>query len=140
MRQGEEQQLPITLVGTVVDGYKRGRAMGHPSANIDLLVDHELPVHGVYAATVTIENDEYAGQTFNASCHIGRPLTFGLDQITIEIYILDFDTSIYDEVVEFTLHKYIRPIRKFESPEALADQITNDKKEIRTFLATLEQV
>jgi riboflavin kinase/FMN adenylyltransferase len=75
--------------GTVVEGRKRGRELGFPTAN--LATENELlPPHGVYATTATIDDVVHAGIT-----NIGVRPTFGETAVTVETHLLRFAGDLY---------------------------------------------
>jgi riboflavin kinase / FMN adenylyltransferase len=111
-----------TLTGKVVKGKQLGRTLGYPTANIYVVEDYKLiPSDGVYAVYVT-----YNDQIFKGVLNIGkRPTIEGKDR-TIEVNIFDFDKEIYGENLSISFEKKIRDEKKFDSLDALKDQITID--------------
>lgn len=118
-----------SINGFVTKGEQLGRKIGFPTANVQLLVDYKLiPKNGVYIVNVKVKNSFYKGML-----NIGvRPTIEGLNK-TIEVNIFDFDQDIYGEKIEVILLKYIREEQKFESLEALKQQLNNDKKTALTY-------
>ncbi|MEZ4929576.1 MAG: bifunctional riboflavin kinase/FAD synthetase [Chitinophagales bacterium] len=114
-----------SINGFVTKGEQLGRKIGFPTANVQLLVDYKLiPKNGVYIVNVKVKNSLYKGML-----NIGvRPTIEGLNK-TIEVNIFDFDQDIYGEKIEVILLKYIREEQKFESLEALKQQLNKDKAE-----------
>lgn len=112
-----------SINGFVTKGEQLGRKIGFPTANVQLLVDYKLiPKNGVYIVNVKVKNSLYKGML-----NIGvRPTIEGLNK-TIEVNIFDFDQDIYGEKIEVILLKYIREEQKFESLEALKQQLNKDK-------------
>ena len=105
----------------VIEGDKRGRLLGTPTVN-QLLPEHLVtPRFGVYLSKVTFE-----GQTYTGVTNIGARPTFHAGDPRSETYILDFSGDLYGKTVETALVKYIRPIRQFDSAEALKAQIAED--------------
>jgi len=110
------------FIGTVIHGEGRGKQLGFPTANIELLDStSEFPEFGVWASRVKLGNLFYHGAT-----SIGLNSTFESTAPTFETYILDFDEDIYGEVLEVELIQYIRPMKKFDSLESLVIQIKKD--------------
>ena len=123
---------PVSILGTVVRGRRRGRILGYPTANIN--PHHEaIPPSGVYAVKVN-----YGGEIFKGVLNIGiRPTFLKRDEEaepTIEVHILDFDEKIYGEDLEILFVKKIRDEIKFKHREALRRQIRQDDREARLFL------
>lgn len=111
--------------GTVVGGDKRGRALGYPTANIDLDVEEKLlPLIGIYAVRVTLHN-----QVYNGLLSIGRRPTFYEDGAVVsEVYIYNFDKQIYGERISIDLVDRLRGEEKFNSTDELVAQMDKDKE------------
>ncbi|QLK85887.1 bifunctional riboflavin kinase/FAD synthetase [Staphylococcus sp. 17KM0847] len=120
--------------GTVVQGEKRGRTIGFPTANIQLSDDYLLPTKGVYAVSLTMGAGH---KVYRGVCNVGVKPTFhdDLPQIVIEVNIFDFDEDIYGERVTVTWHHYIRPEMKFDGIDPLVAQINQDKERAKYLLA-----
>ena len=138
--------------GTVVDGNKLGRTLGYPTANLRIENEEKLvPGNGIYAVQVEIVNRESANgkrQTANgkkapaphsplATPHsllngmmsIGiRPTIGGTDRV-IEVNIFDFNEDIYGATLRVYVKKYLRSEVKFNSLEALTEQLAKDKED-----------
>ncbi len=112
---------PFSLHGLVVSGTGRGTGLGFPTANITVGAQHALPPDGVYACYVQINNKEYLSMT-----NIGKCPTFGNWERTIETYIIDFKGDIYGNELRIEFIARIRGEKKFESVEALRQQIASD--------------
>lgn len=113
------------LSGTVVEGNKRGRTIGFPTANLDPEDPKKLiPADGVYAVTLTIRGRE---GVYKGMMNIGyRPTVDGKTR-TIEVNIFHFSEMIYGEVLEVTMCKHLRSEQKFASLEALKAQLAADR-------------
>ncbi len=107
-------------------GDKRGRTIGFPTANIVLRHDN-VPVWGVYAVCVHLEGKE--SQTGVANIGI-RP-TVGGERVLLEAHLFDFAEEIYGSRVRVEFMAKIRPERRFESFEALKEQIALDSTAAR---------
>lgn len=119
---------PYKITGLVVQGEKRGRTIGFPTANVMPNEEFVLPRLGVYA--VTLKRDS-TGKTYHGVCNIGVKPTFhdpDKSQVSIEVNIFDFNESIYGERVEVAWHDFIRPEQKFDGIDALINQINQDKQ------------
>ncbi|MFQ5862310.1 MAG: bifunctional riboflavin kinase/FAD synthetase [Candidatus Brocadiales bacterium] len=118
---------PITLMGTVVEGSGRGARLGFPTANLDL--HHEIkPPSGVYASMVSLEERDFLALT-----SIGTRPTFGALEAgeVVEVYIIDFNQSLYGRDLEVKFLFKLRGEIKFESADALRAQMDKDKKEVQ---------
>lgn len=124
-RAAEMMGRPFVLVGTVVPGAGRGRAMKIPTANLS--PENELlPGGGVYVTETMVELEWYPSLT-----NVGTRPTFAGAGFAIETYLPDFDGDLYDERIRVRFLDRIRNERKFESPEALKMQIAEDLKKMR---------
>ncbi len=112
--------------GRVVRGDQRGRSLGFPTANLAVAERRLLPADGIYAVRVRIDGRWYGG-----AASIGVRPTFGSGQRTVEVYVLDFDGDLYDQVIEVQFIKRLREERKFESADALIRQMEQDVAEAR---------
>lgn len=117
-----------TLRGEVVRGDGRARRLGFPTANLRL--EHGLrPPHGVYAASIVLD-----GARRPAVVNIGIRPTFEGAGESVEAHVLGWSGDLYGRAVELELHTRLREERAFESPEALARQISLDIGETLTLL------
>ena len=116
--------------GVIIKGDQIGRTIGYPTANIQINNDDKLvPGDGVYAVTVTVQNDQYKQQEFGGMMYIGsRPVVNGKRRV-IEVNIFDFDDDIYDETMKVIVKKYIRGDMNFAGLEALKKQLAIDKND-----------
>jgi riboflavin kinase / FMN adenylyltransferase len=119
-----------TLRGVVVDGAKRGRKLGYPTANLGQDIEGFLPKDGVYAARVRIAGNEYG-----AAVSIGNNPTFeGVPERQVEAHILDEKLELYGKSVELAFVEYVRPMQKFRDADALVAQMAIDERNIREVL------
>lgn len=118
--------------GLVVDGDKRGRTIGYPTANIDVNKDALLPRLGVYAVIIKVNRQLYQGMA-----NIGVRPTFIKDDVkpTLEVNIFDFDEEIYGKSVEVELHQFIRPEMRFSGIDSLVSQIQSDEEQIKNYFS-----
>ena len=120
-----------TLSGTVVRGLQNGRKLGFPTANIQVNDEFKLiPKTGIYVVYVYCEGKKYAGML-----SIGYNPTFEGKEQTIEVNILDFNKDIYGENLTLEFVDFIRNEKKFESVDALVEEIKNDEKVTRSIIA-----
>lgn len=110
------------LTGTVADGKKLGRSLGYPTLNLQFPENKILPRLGVYSSVTVIGDD-----TYNSITNVGRrPSVDDGDEVNIETFIYDFNDDIYGREVSVKLTHFLRDERRFESLEALKDQIAID--------------
>ena len=121
-----------SLYGTVMDGQKRGRTIGFPTANLRPQITLPLPF-GVYVVAGEVQNKRLYGVT-----NIGVRPTFGVNEPTIETYLFDFDQDIYGKPLEIWPLKQLRDEKKFESLDALKKQIQQDIEAAKDYLKTTQ--
>lgn len=122
------------LTGKVEQGDQRGRELGFPTANIAVDKNIVVPGAGIYASWVTVD-----GKTYQGASSIGvRPTFEGDGETKVETFILDFDQDIYDQEITITFEHRLRDELKFDSIEALVEQIDQDVIETRRLLAAQE--
>jgi riboflavin kinase/FMN adenylyltransferase len=118
---------PFQMRGIVADGDKRGRTLGYPTAN--LVPDPKLvvPDHGVYACRA-----EVGGETYVAAVNVGVRPTFKTGRgLLVEAYLLDFDGDVYGAELRLHFLERLRGERRFESVDALVEQMGRDVVETR---------
>ena len=122
---------PYRIKGHIVSGYKVGRKLGFPTANIQVDEPYKIiPGTGVYAVWVYWEDKRYKGML-----HIGnRPTLENGDHITLEVHILDFDEDIYNNEITVSFIHHIRENVKFNSIEELIEQLKKDRETINQLL------
>ncbi|MCC6138316.1 MAG: bifunctional riboflavin kinase/FAD synthetase [Bdellovibrionaceae bacterium] len=126
-RAGELLGRPYSVEGTVVDGAKRGRALGFPTINLKYNHLRVLPKEGVYAVNVQIDNEIFLGV-----CNVGFNPTFTQDhQMKVECHILDFDRDVYHKSVVLQFVERLRDEKKFSSRDELISAITGDIQKAR---------
>jgi riboflavin kinase/FMN adenylyltransferase len=112
-----------SLEGTVVKGDELGRTIGFPTANIELSFKHKLvPTDGVYAGMATVE-----GQRYRAMANIGARPTVDSTHKKVEVNLFEFEGDLYGKKVKFELLHRLRSIERFESLDALKNQLVEDK-------------
>jgi riboflavin kinase/FMN adenylyltransferase len=109
------------LAGTIVEGRRRGRELGFPTAN--LRTDNELiPPHGVYATTLSVDGIVHAAIT-----NVGVNPTFGDNGgTTIETHVLNYNRELYGQRVQLGFVQRLRDERRFDDVDALRAQIEAD--------------
>ncbi len=111
---------PYFVRAIVRHGEKRGRLLGFPTANLALDPSNRL-AHGIYA--VTLEAD---GVVYDAVASFGRRPTFDNGPPLLEVFVFDFSGDLYGKNVEVAFYDFIRGEAKFDSVEALIDQMGQD--------------
>lgn len=122
---------PFKVSGTVVNGDKRGRTIGFPTANVEPDLGTFVPSRGVYAVRLHVQDEIHEGV-----CNVGYKPTFNdpdQQKLVIEVHIFNFDKDIYGERVTVDWHKWIRDERKFSGIDELKAQIEKDKQEAIQF-------
>ncbi|CAA9448079.1 MAG: FMN adenylyltransferase / Riboflavin kinase [uncultured Rubrobacteraceae bacterium] len=114
------------LRGEVVEGDKRGRSIGFPTANI--LPDPRalVPGRGVYAGRVI-----FGGESYGACTNVGVAPTFDRRESKVEAHLLDFEGDLYGEVVDVTFEECLRPEMRFDGVGQLKQQIARDVEAAR---------
>jgi len=114
------------IIGTVIEGAKRGQKLGFPTANL-APSDELYPPLGVYAVEVIWNRGVYQGLA-----NLGRNPTFQPTQsdlpgpVSLEVYLLNFNQVIYGEEIQVRFKTKIREEVRFESSDQLIDQIRKD--------------
>ncbi len=120
---------PFTMVSEVLQGKKVGRQMGFPTINFDAPDEKILPPNGVYATKTKVN-----GELYNSITNVGNRPTFDDGEFrNVETNIFDFDGDAYGTIAEVMFYKFIRPERKFNSPEELMEEIGRNKEEVKSF-------
>lgn len=146
------------LRGKVVDGYKEGRKMGFPTANIQPLdADKQIPADGVYAVYVNVNDDDNDDKNDNMNkvdgednselriqnsefkligmLNIGyRPTLNNGQERSIEVHILDFEGSLYGKTITVEFAHRLRDERTFANVEELTGQLRRDEERVRALL------
>ncbi|TGK01157.1 bifunctional riboflavin kinase/FAD synthetase [Leptospira langatensis] len=119
----------FSVSGTVVEGHKRGRAIGFPTANVKPFPELILPGVGVYAGHTEVE-----GKAYPSMINIGNNPTFGDNAIALESHIFDFSGDIYGKTVRVSFSERIRAEVKFSGVDALVEQLKKDETVSRKIL------
>jgi riboflavin kinase/FMN adenylyltransferase len=115
-----------SITGKVIPGNKIGRTIGFPTANIEIGDAYKLIcLGGVYACQVEVE-----GKIYNGMGNIGTRPTVGINGIVTEVHIFDFDEDIYGKEITISFIDRIRDEKKFESLDALHEQLEKDKRTV----------
>jgi riboflavin kinase/FMN adenylyltransferase len=124
---------PYRLQGLVSYGDQRGRTIGFPTANLNYAHEKVVPASGIYACWANVR-----GERHQAAVNIGTNPTFTPDKqtLSVEAYLLDFSEDIYDETVTLEFIQRLRNELKYDSVEALIEQIKKDVEQTRQILGT----
>lgn len=122
---------PYQLRGRIVSGYKVGRTIGFPTANIEVDSPYKLlPKVGVYAVWV-----ELLGKRYKGMLYIGkRPTLQNGDNLTIEVNILGFSGNAYNDEITVSFVYAVREDKAFESVKALREQLERDRQTVDKLL------
>ena len=104
-------------------GTGRGVALGFPTANLNVGIEQALPADGVYASWAGIN-----GQVFPAMTNIGTKPTFGDNMRAVEVYVVDYQGELYGREIQVEFVERLREEKKFDSVEALKQQMSRDVK------------
>lgn len=137
---------PYAVRGLVVQGDRRGRELGYPTANIRLEEGRLLPPHGVYTARVTVLGEPRklqppvtvtprTGPVYGAMLNLGVRPTVGGTELRCEAHLFDFRGDLYGRELQVEFLEYMRPERAFPNLDALVAQLRADERAAREFLA-----
>ncbi len=126
---------PFYWAGVVVRGESRGQTLGYPTANLVPLGRLIRPPEGVYACLAHVE-----GSCYGAAVSVGTPPMFPHSPPMVEAYLLDFPPRpLYGRVIALQFLQRLRAQRKFESLDALVQQMAHDVEETREIIARFSQ-
>jgi riboflavin kinase / FMN adenylyltransferase len=119
---------PFGMRGNVAHGDKRGRTLGFPTANLVPDPRHAVPDHGIYACRASVPG---VGE-WTAAVSIGVRPTFVTGRgLLVEAFLLDFEGDIYGRELRLDFLERLRGERRFDSVEALVEQMGRDVSETR---------
>lgn len=119
----------FSLGGVVVEGHHRGVGLGFPTANVS--TDKELiPKSGVYAVKAKIDDILYDG-----ACNIGNNPTFGNSELSIEVFLFDFEGDLYGKEIRIYYIDRIRDELRFSGVGELKKAIASDVERCRAILS-----
>jgi riboflavin kinase / FMN adenylyltransferase len=114
---------PFLFEGEVVEGDRRGRTLGMPTANLVPDDAYVHPGHGVYAA----EANGYA-----AAVNVGVRPTFETGRgLVVEAHLIDFEGELYGQTLRIAFVERLRGEKRFESVDELVAQMNRDVEEAR---------
>lgn len=116
---------PYRIRGVVGTGAARGRTIGFPTVNLEAITTL-LPPDGVYAGRCRI-----ADETYSAAINLGPNPTFGESARKFEAHLLNFNGDLYGRTLDVDLVARVRDTARFESSEALTQQLKADLVTVR---------
>jgi len=126
------------LDGLVVPGQGRGRGIGFPTANVDTL--NELrPAAGAYAVRAGVMDQGHVHTWWAGAANIGVKPTFGGNEVTIEVHLLDFSGDLYGKPLRIQFVERLRAEQRFASVSELSLQIRRDVEAARELIARASQ-
>ncbi len=127
-----------TIESRIVSGYQNGRKMGFPTANLDVTRCQQLlPAPGVYAVLVRLKDS--VGWK-RGMMNIGHRPTFNGTTTSMEVNLFNFSGDLYGQELLVSFISKIRDERKFDSIDALAEQLQHDKVQINKLFDTTYHV
>jgi riboflavin kinase/FMN adenylyltransferase len=120
---------PYRIRGKVIRGAGRGADLGYPTANMDH-VDTLLPSQGIYAGRALAD-----GRMWPAAMSLGPNPTFQEDVMKVEVHLLDYEGTLYDQEIEVDFLARLRDIVRFNSPDQLVAQMDRDIQATRRLVA-----
>ncbi|MFL0355261.1 bifunctional riboflavin kinase/FAD synthetase [Erythrobacter sp. GH1-10] len=139
LREGDPQLAaelltrPFAIRGIVEHGDKRGRELGYPTANLTI-ENYLRPKYGIYAVTGRILA---TGQVLKGAASVGIRPQFEPPKELLEPHFFDFSGDLYGQEIEVAFHHFLRGEAKFDSLEALMEQMEKDCDEARRLLSAL---
>lgn len=117
--------------GRVIEGEKRGRMLGFPTANLSFIPEKLIPSSGVYAAQVS-----FRGKMWPAVVNIGLRPTFGEGKNTFEVHLIDLpeESYLYGEELCVYFVQRLRDEVKFPNAQCLIEKIKEDKNKAKRIL------
>ena len=120
----------FTYAGEVVNGDKRGRKIGFPTANLEIGDHRAMLPNGAYVVRVKVR-----GEMFNGIANIGDNPTFKAQRRRLEVFIDNFSGDIYGEEIFVAFVSKIRDEKIFASVEELKAQLVDDLRVMRNATA-----
>ena len=121
--------------GVVIEGDKRGRELGFPTANLETTPGLAVPANGIYAAWAEVD-----GERHMAAVSIGVRPTFGEHPRAIEAYLLEYQGNLYGKTMRLEFVAHLRDELKFDTVEALVARMRDDVQTTSQILRNLSEV
>jgi riboflavin kinase/FMN adenylyltransferase len=122
---------PFAIRGIVEHGDKNGRKLGYPTANVSI-ESYLRPKYGVYAVTGKVLA---TGEELKGAANIGIRPQFEPPKELLEPYFFDFSGDLYGQEIEVAFHHFLRGEAKFDSLDALMEQMERDCEEAKRLLS-----
>ena len=116
----------FTYAGEVVNGDRRGRKLGFPTANLEIADHRAMLPNGAYIVRVKVR-----GELFNGIANIGDNPTFKVARRRLEVFIDKFSGDIYGEEIFVSFISKLREEKTFASVEELKAQLNEDLRLMR---------
>jgi riboflavin kinase/FMN adenylyltransferase len=128
---------PFVLEGSVVTGDARGRELGMPTANLEPAPELVVPATGIYAARANVTGADGRADEVAAAVSVGvRPTFQDAGDLRVEAHLIDFDGDLYGRTMQLAFLARLRDEERFDSPEALVDQMQKDVQDVRRVVAS----
>ena len=124
-----------TVMGEVVHGDQRGRAIGFPTANI-ILEEGAEPIRGIFAVRVR-DGEVKNSKAWAGAGYFGNRPTFETAQTFLEVHLFDMNEDLYGRTLLVEFIDLIRPDQKFNSVEELVRQMKQDCAQAKARLQSL---
>lgn len=126
-----------TISGKIVEGFKVGRTIGFPTANIEVWERYKvIPAFGVYAVYVYIEERKYQGMLYIGN----RPTLHNGQHTSVEVNLFDFDGDLYNKNITAEFLEFVRPDEKFENIDILRQHIQRDKERVKVIIDRIQGI
>jgi riboflavin kinase/FMN adenylyltransferase len=119
-----------SLQGKVTTGAGRGVGLGFPTANLAVDAKKALPPEGVYVTRAYLD-----GQPYQSVTNIGRRLTFGENQLIIEVLLMDYQGNLYGRELKIDIIERLRDEKRFDTVDELKKQIAIDVEQGKAILS-----
>jgi riboflavin kinase/FMN adenylyltransferase len=116
---------PYFIRGRVTEGQRRGRELGFPTANLSILGNVAIPEDGIYAA---VTQPRPRSEPVPSMVYIGTNPTFDDHSRAVEVNLIDFDDDLYGAELTVLFADRVRGDQRFESAQALIDQMHRDQE------------
>lgn len=120
---------PYRLASTVIEGEKRGRQLGWPTANLRIPTHRVLPADGIYATLAEIDGESVPSVTY-----IGKRPTFEDGERLLEVHIFDQMLNLYGRDISVSFIQQVRGDMTFQSVDDLLKQMAQDGAQARKIL------
>jgi riboflavin kinase/FMN adenylyltransferase len=126
-----------TISGKIVEGFKVGRTIGFPTANIQVWETYKvIPAFGVYAVYVHVDEAKYEGMLYIGK----RPTLHNGDNISVEVNLFNFEGDLYNKSLTAEFLDFVRPDEKFSDIDTLKQQIENDKETVMKVISNYKKM